>query len=121
MTPTKIVASLIDTLTTINELFKVITNNITLTVMLITTIPINVILSTANIITVPINIKHYDHKYYRSGKKHGYNYQPYAPGYYSHRNTYHYSRQSHFVDDYFTILGGTIVINELLYHSHEHR
>jgi len=37
--------------------------------------------------------------------------------YYGHR---YYYRSHDYVDDYFTILGGTILINELLYHSHEH-
>jgi hypothetical protein len=65
--------------------------------------------------------KYYDQKDHRTYKHHGYNHQPYVHGYYLRRNGLYYSRQSHFVDDYFAILGGTILINELLYHSHEHR
>lgn len=49
------------------------------------------------------NRHYYSHSYSR--RHHGYN---------------HYSRHGNYVDDYFAILGGTILVNELLYHSHEH-
>ncbi len=52
--------------------------------------------------------RHYGHKrYHRFNDSHRY---------YGHR---YYYRSHDYVDDYFVILGGTILINELLYHSHE--
>jgi hypothetical protein len=83
------------------------------------------------------NDKHdYDKHYYKHkrvhqshGKKHHkknyYNNHHNTKHYYQHRGT-HYRRHykhghSSYIDDYFAILGGTILVNELLYHSHEHR
>lgn len=54
----------------------------------------------------------YRHSYDRHYYKHGHHYK--------HRHHYRHGH-SNYVDDYFAILGGTILINELLYHSHQHR
>jgi hypothetical protein len=68
--------------------------------------------------------KHYNRsdnrRYYsshRSGhKRHHYN--NYRHHYRGHQRYYY--RSDNYVEDYFTILGGTILINELLHHSHDY-
>ena len=59
----------------------------------------------------------YDRYYYKHG--HGYKYRHHHKHGHSHRSHSHYHKN--YVDDYFAILGGTILVNELLYHSHGHR
>jgi hypothetical protein len=60
-----------------------------------------------------LNYSHdYRHDFDRHYYKHGHHYK--------HRNHFRHGH-SNYVDGYFAILGGTILINELLYHSHQHR
>ncbi len=78
------------------------------------------------------NTKHYyQHRgtHYRRHNNHSYSHDyghSYDRYYYKQRRHYkhrHHYKHGHssYIDDYFAILGGTILVNELLYHSHEHR
>ena len=69
--------------------------------------------------------RHHEHKRYSSGRKYSskpkYHYRhhnDYSPRYYAHPRYYY--RSNSYVEDYYTILGGTILINELLHHSHDY-
>jgi len=76
--------------------------------------------------------KHYNRsdnrRYYsshRSGRNYGYSYGHKRHDYNGYRHHYrghqrYYYRSDDYVEDYFTILGGTILINELLHHSHDY-
>ncbi len=60
------------------------------------------------------------HKYGHKSREHYSNHHRYYGNqrYYS-RQRYYY-RNNDYVEDYFAVLGGTILINELLHHSHDY-
>ncbi|MEH6617247.1 MAG: hypothetical protein V7699_05380 [Porticoccus sp.] len=63
--------------------------------------------------------RYYSGQKYSSKSKHQYRHHHYynPRQYYGHPRYYY--RSNDYVEDYFTILGGSILINELLYHSHD--
>jgi Ni/Co efflux regulator RcnB len=70
-----------------------------------------------------------DSRRYSSSHRAGHNYgHNYAHKHYHDNNYRHhyrgypryYYRHDRYIEDYFTILGGTILINELLHHSHDY-
>lgn len=50
----------------------------------------------------------YEQRYYKQRHSH------------RHNNYHHIHRQGAYIENYYTILGGSILINELLHHSHDH-
>ena len=70
------------------------------------------------------NGRHYDRSHdrrYYSSHKYGHKRRQHYNNrhhYYGHQRYYY--RSNNYVEDYFTILGGTILINELLHHSHDY-
>jgi hypothetical protein len=61
----------------------------------------------------------------RSGRNYNDNYGHKRHDYNDYRHHYrghqrYYYRSDNYIEDYFTILGGTALINELLHHSHDY-
>ena len=63
--------------------------------------------------------RYYQKRHHAHLNNHGYRHHRYLRGHHLYRYGQRYYRYDDYVEDYFSIIGGTILLNELLYHSHE--